>query len=928
MIRFLAGLRTTLVLGVWALGVPALLACTAGSPIPKRAPTAAQIQHWLQDPLHTTAMQQAASAAAWTLWGLITVSLAAVYTCRLRPTRWAPILRLLPGPLQTAAAALLGTAAVTALTSTLTPAAAGSYVTDHQPGDVVAHDAERPISGSAAHDTATTQRPDPTPSTARPSHRVSRGDTLWDIADADLGNPQRWHDIYTLNRGHGQADGYALSDPDRIHVGWVLSMPASATTGPRTPGTTPAPHQRDPGSRRSAHPASADPRTGTVPTPSIRPTPKVTASNGTASRTPAATTERPSETTPANPASPPPAGRPSPAQPPSAPHAADTARGGITLPSQGWISLGLAASIAATAALLRLNRRRHHRLGAPIAIATGPAPTPVPMQLQRAETAGRRDLDPDLDPNSGNGGQHRPGARAASLPVPVPVGVAATGGEISLLDLPATTLRGEGTDAVARAMLASALATGVLDQPILRPVVVTTARVLARLLPDGAASSGLDPDQVTFDGERLIVLAETGDAITHAEEETILRSRLLDTHDAETIADLNRLAGHAEIQPAYVLLVDATDRHRGRLAAVAATAARLDLHVLVLGPQQDIPGLTVTADGVITDAQAGLPIEGRLSTLATRDLVPLLAMIADAAARPEEGTDPDQPADPAEDTDHAHPVTAATELVPDLPTATGDTVPPVRLVVLGPVTVTTERGPVTTGMRSGSYAVLAVLAAYPHGRTLDQIVADLHPDTDPAAALNRLRTDITTARRVLRTATDLPKEMFIVHDPQTGRYRLDPDTIAVDLWQMLAAIGRANTAPDDNMALAALRQAADLYSGDFAANQDRTWVVDYQTTHRNQILNVYSRIAEILETDQPDAALAALDQATTWDPVNEELYQRIMRIQGRQHRPDALRRTMRRLENQLAELGGAEPSDATRRLATRQLRQPMSETRS
>jgi DNA-binding SARP family transcriptional activator len=170
--------------------------------------------------------------------------------------------------------------------------------------------------------------------------------------------------------------------------------------------------------------------------------------------------------------------------------------------------------------------------------------------------------------------------------------------------------------------------------------------------------------------------------------------------------------------------------------------------------------------------------------------------------------------------------------------------------------------------------------------------------------------------------------MFIVHDPATGRYRLDPYTITVDLWQMLAAIGRANTAPDDHAALTALREAADLYGGDFAANQDRAWVTDYQTTHRNQILNVYSRIAELLEADQPDAAIAALDQALTHDPVNEELYQRIMRVQGRQHRPDAVRRTMRRLENQLAELGGAEPSEATRRVAARQLRQPMSEARS
>jgi hypothetical protein len=50
------------------------------------------------------------------------------------------------------------------------------------------------------------------------------------------------------------------------------------------------------------------------------------------------------------------------------------------------------------------------------------------------------------------------------------------------------------------------------------------------------------------------------------------------------------------------------------------------------------------------------------------------------------------------------------------------------------------------------------------------------------------------------------------------------------------------------------------------------------------------------------------------------LYQRIIRIHGRAGRPDVVRRTLRRLEDRLADLGDAEPSEATRRVAERQLR--------
>jgi DNA-binding SARP family transcriptional activator len=90
---------------------------------------------------------------------------------------------------------------------------------------------------------------------------------------------------------------------------------------------------------------------------------------------------------------------------------------------------------------------------------------------------------------------------------------------------------------------------------------------------------------------------------------------------------------------------------------------------------------------------------------------------------------------------------------------------------------------------------------------------------------------------------------------------------------------------------------------------------------------VYARIAEILEADHPDQAIAALETAIDLDPVNEELYQRLMRIHGRLGRPDAVRRTLRLLEDRLADLGEAEPSEATRRVAMRQLKPTLARPR-
>ncbi|PSK64998.1 hypothetical protein B0E53_03036 [Micromonospora sp. MH33] len=503
------------------------------------------------------------------------------------------------------------------------------------------------------------------------------------------------------------------------------------------------------------------------------------------------------------------------------------------------------------------------------------------------------------------------------------VGIDTSGAEIGLFGLPGPglALNGDGAIAAARAILAATLTTGTTDDPATRPVVVTTAELLARLLPDGASVVGLDPDGTAYDGERLIVLADDDAAVTHAEEEVIGRRRLLDSLDVATIADLNARTDHAEAQPPYVLLIDSSARYAARVDAIAAHRAPLDMHPVLLGHHDGMPTIHVTSEGMPTIhvTSQGIvtgdspQLAARLSTLSADDLAAVVAMLTEAQARAEPGTDIDD--SPTE----VPPPAAPNEASNTAPTQPADTLTLVRLRVLGPVTVSTEAGPVSTGMRSGSYTALAVLAAHPAGRTLDQLAEDLYPNANPSAAVKRVRTDITTARRVLRTATGHDERMFIVYDPATSRYHLDADAITVDVWQMLTAIHEAAHTDDDTARLAALRRATELYAGDFAEGHDHTWATDYATSYRHHILTAYARIAEILETEHPDQAIAALERAADLDPINEELYQRIMRIHGRQQRPDDVRRTLRRLEQRLADLGDAEPSQATLRVAERQL---------
>ncbi len=938
--RLLRGLLALAVLFGLLGGVPWLLVWFVGWPLPEHMPGLGELGTALASPLDDRKILNLLAILAWALWllflrdVLVEAILSAGEAADARRGRPRPPRRRPVGPVRLVAAVLVGAIAGAilldalrgAVTNRATSTAAAANAAAHTPAVAVAPAQPAAVELRAASGPrpalATPARPNilasVTGNTARSGHsasdvpgwaqdapggihRVVKGDNLWDIAKAKLGDPFRWREIYVLNRGKPQFNGYALTDPDEIHIGWVLVLPAHTPAAPPPAGAA------------GGNPAPAAPPVQSAPPATPAPAAPPPASPPPASAAPAA--PAPSGSVDSSTSAP----APHPAVP-SAPSESEHEHG-VSLPSQGWVSLGLAATIAAVAALLRLQQRRRARLGYPIPLRTGPAPTPVPASVHPADAAGSRLL-------TARHGGAMPGVMPAPPAVPAAIGADGNGDEISLFDLPGpgVALDGEGAIAGARAVLAAVLATGVTDELPARPVVVTSADTMSGLLPGDVAPVGLDPRHETFDGERLMIVADTAAAVTHLEEEMIHRRRLLDSMGVDSVAELNAGTRHLEFLPPYVLLAAADPRYTARLLAVAAHRTTLQLHPVVLGTPDGLPAYRVAADGTLTASDAGTPVDGgRLATMAARDLADVLAMVAQAGTRPESGDESTGPRREPEGDPDGEPDTVgpAVELI-DMPEPRAEdaTDPPVRLRVLGTVTLTTADGPITTGVRSGSRAVLAILAAYPRGRTYEEMAAVIHPNADPDSGINRVRTDLNAIRSLLREATGIQgRGKFILYDGASSRYRIDPDQIEVDLWRMVTAIDRANKATDDEAAcLTALREAADCYSGDFGESQDWPWSIDYATTYRHHLLGVYARIAEILEPDHPDQAIAALEAAIEYDPVNEELYQRVIRIHGRLARPDAVRRTMRLLGNRLAELGQAEPSEATRRVAERQLK--------
>lgn len=912
--RILTGVFTAIGLAIPLVGAPIGLAAAAGWPLPRHWPTAGDWIGWATSTnlLTDRVLLDGFAVAMWLLWAWYAYRLLTEVVRRARrvrlprprlPVRREGLVGALAGALVLGTGRLIAAlhtggsdTALAAHTSTPAPA------TDPHLNDTQVDDTAYGAAQAGSRVPAGAFSPVPaavsTPRAPTASYTVVEGDSLWDIAGARLGDPDRWQEIYRLNHGRPQTDGCSLQDPDDIHVGWILALPADTPTRPAVPPAAPPPaagHQPPRSHTAEPHP----PATPTAPSSSTGP------SSTSPSPAPASPATSPSTSPPAS---------------PSASHTDDRdagqgdRHGGIALPAGGWVSLGLAAAIAAVAGLLRLRRRRRARLRYPIPLGTEPRPAPVSDSLRPVDAAGSRLLTIPVNE------QEVPTLVARAPGVPAPIGVDAHGRDVGLFALPGPglALTGDGAPGAARALIASVLATEVTGRLPARPVMVVPSDTLSALLPDGADPAGLDPRHETFDGERLLVVADTAAVLAHLETEMIGRRRLLEDMGVATVEELNAGEQHVEQLPPCVMLLPADPRHSARILAIAAHRSTLHLYPVLLGATSDLPQLDLAADGTITtteppdgsDRPDGQLAGGRLGTLSAQDLVEVLGMIADAAPRPETSNDTSPP-------EH-QPEPETVHIPRPRPETSG---PPVQLRVLGPPTLATRHGPITTGVRRGSLAVLTVLAAHPTGRTYQQLAADLHPDTnDTQTSVNRVRTDLNAARSLLREATGISgRGKFVIYNRATDRYRIDPDLIDVDLWRMLAALQAANTASDDNACLAALHEAVDCYGGDFADGHDRAWVTDYATTYRHQLLAVYARIAEILETDHPDQAIAALENAIDHDPINEELYQRLMRIHGRLDRPDAVRRALRLLEDRLDDLAEAEPSETTRRIAARQL---------
>ncbi|WP_030442487.1 BTAD domain-containing putative transcriptional regulator [Actinoplanes subtropicus] len=513
---------------------------------------------------------------------------------------------------------------------------------------------------------------------------VKHGDTLSEIAGQCLGDPNRWPEIYALNRGTHFADiGGTLKNPNLIYPGWTLHLPDDASPPHNAHKPTDPPNQGhpkpDPPQPASAASPPSSTHATTESTPTTPPPTTMAPGNSTAPATSPATTTDPGTTEPSSTAQP----------SPGPTHAATdhhTGPRGVALSTGSWIDLGLGLAIAAAVALVWKHRRRRY-IPQPAGTRSSaddhdlaPMPTvvtqirrglrqhlPSPTDIAHATPlADPDDQDRDDDRGSDAGAGPAPGTHeqdttdpdsddgdepAGPRPAPVPV-VPALAHPLAAVWPPAGVgLIGPGATAAARGFFAAALAAGGLDDPDARTWVVMASTTAATLL--GAAAVGLPHTP------RLTVTAGLDEALDLLETQTLHRTRLVYQHEVDDVAALRLADPYEEPLPSILLIADTTSRHeRTRVAALLTQGQRLDIHGVLLGDWPDGDTIDVAADGTTRPAERDAthhgthPADvGRLTVIDPTEAADLITTLAEShTGRPQ----PPAPTDP-------HPTTRATD---------------------------------------------------------------------------------------------------------------------------------------------------------------------------------------------------------------------------------------------------------------------------
>ncbi|MFF4755272.1 LysM peptidoglycan-binding domain-containing protein [Streptomyces sp. NPDC002514] len=226
--RVLKAVLSLLVLAVAVAGLPLLLAWA--TPVIWAA-AHDDVMHLLDRHDTGSAFLLLLVAVGWIGWAQFSICAVRELTAQLRGQTWHAPRGM--GTSQRAAALLVGSILVLLPTSSALASnaqAAPATTAAHVPGHTQARPAAETGQGQVPAQSTQASMTTYTVRETRPA------ESLWGIAERELGDGERWREIAGLNEGHTMTDGTAFRSNSFLQPGWQLRMPdASAGVGdPRT----------------------------------------------------------------------------------------------------------------------------------------------------------------------------------------------------------------------------------------------------------------------------------------------------------------------------------------------------------------------------------------------------------------------------------------------------------------------------------------------------------------------------------------------------------------------------------------------------------------------------------------------------------------------------------------------------------------------
>jgi DNA-binding SARP family transcriptional activator len=227
-----------------------------------------------------------------------------------------------------------------------------------------------------------------------------------------------------------------------------------------------------------------------------------------------------------------------------------------------------------------------------------------------------------------------------------------------------------------------------------------------------------------------------------------------------------------------------------------------------------------------------------------------------------------------------------------------------------------DRTTVTWSGQRGVSVLRYLLASRRHTCARDQLIDQFWPETPPEAARNRLQVAVSGLRQGVRDRT--PVQLI---EYTNGGYRINPNLrlwVDVEQFEKAIATGRAaERSGDTEAALAAYREALELYRGDFASDAPfEQWTLLPRESLRLTYLDALDRSSRILlNMGRLDDCIAIAHRMLETDPCREDTHRLLMQCYARQGRPYLALRQYEMCSRVLRVTLSTDPAPETTRLA-------------